>query len=68
MVALSGARADERQLMGEIAVLNSYYSWLAAFIMRVVVPFPVAVVRGSHACSRTSKQCAENCIVPACMR
>jgi len=50
------------------AVAQRYYSWLAAFIMRVVVPFPAAVTRGSHACNRTSKQCAENCIVPACMR
>jgi len=54
----------------EPAMAQRYYSWLAAFIMRAVVPFPTVVRSGDQvlACSRSEEQCALSCIAPRCMR
>lgn len=49
------------------AVAQQYYSWLAAFIMRVVVPFP-AVLPRAEGCSRDCEMRGgkDDCDAPKC--
>lgn len=51
------------------AVAQRYYAWLAAFIMRVVVPFP-AVMSRPGGCSRSCdmRGGTDSCEAPECYR